>query len=57
MKPNDTKRKKQYPMDGPPVRIQKLMMQPRKNHAELSDWLKSNPNTRPETAALCKLKP
>jgi hypothetical protein len=22
-----------------------------------AEWLKHNPNTRPETAALCKLKP
>jgi hypothetical protein len=51
------KQPKKYPMDGPPIRIQRLMMQPRKNHAELAEWLKSNPNTRPETAQLCKLKP
>ena len=49
------KQPKKYPMDGPPLRIQKLMMQPKKNYVELALWLKVNPNTRTETAQLCKL--
>jgi hypothetical protein len=48
---------KKYPMNGPSLRIQRLMMQPQRNHKELSEWLKSQPNMREETAALCKMKP
>lgn len=58
MKPTYQKRKrpKQYPMDGPPQRIQRLMQSPSKNHKELFSWLKDNPQTRQETAALCLRK-
>jgi hypothetical protein len=50
------KGKKRYPMDGPPMRIQRLMQSPQRNHKELFSWLKENPGTRPETAELCKKK-
>ena len=47
---------KKYPMDGPPRHIQTLMMSPRANHERLAEWLKHNTATRPETAALCRLR-
>ena len=37
------KGKKRYPMDGPPMRIQRLMQSPQRNHKELFSWLKENP--------------
>lgn len=50
------KKRKQYPMDGPPLHIQKLMKNPRKNRDELRAWAASNKSMRPETLAICYLK-
>lgn len=44
-----TKHHKNYPMDGPPRHIQRLMERPRQHASELKKWLKDNPNMRPET--------
>ena len=40
---------KNYPMDGPSLRIQALMQRPITNAAELERWAKENPKMRPET--------
>lgn len=49
------KRPKQYPMNGPSREIQRLMMSPRRNKAELKSWAKANPTMRPETLAIIDL--
>ena len=46
------KAKKKYPMDGPPLHIQRLMMSPNSNKKELREWAKANPKMRPETLAV-----
>jgi len=51
-----TKRPKKFPMDGPPLHIQRLMMSPRRNREELVKYFAANPGMRPETAAVLNLK-
>ena len=43
---------KKYPMNGPSLRIQMLMMRPETNKAALRTWAKANPTMRPETLAI-----
>ena len=47
---------KRYPMNGPSLRIQKLMERPRANREELRSWAKSEPQMRTETLAILNLK-
>lgn len=44
-----TRKKKVFPMDGPPRHVQALMESPRRNAAQLRAWLKENKHMRPET--------
>jgi len=49
------RKKRNYPMDGPPRHIQALMERPRTNRKELKAWAKDNKNMRPETLAIIEL--
>jgi hypothetical protein len=40
---------KKYPMDGPPLHVQRMMLNPTNHRGELKSWAKSNPNIRRET--------
>lgn len=50
------KKKKNYPMDGPPRHIQVLMQHPKRNRKELKEWYKANKNMRVETLQAAGLK-
>lgn len=51
-----SKKKKSFPMDGPPLHIQRLMMSPRRNRDELKRYFRDYPGMRPETLAVLDLK-
>lgn len=50
------KRKKQYPMDGPSIEVQRLMERPRANHDRLKSYFGDRHNIRRETLAILDLK-
>ena len=50
------KNAKHYPMNGPSLEIQKLMMSPRANAKQLTEYFNNRPQMRKETAAIANLK-